>query len=79
MRPQLKMDTEGVPRLRGIAGKYKEAVQTDVLEAMKIGADATPTFRAGQEHAAGRGWRTDRGAQPYSMFEEKFKQLGVTK
>src|ERR1017187_4025063 len=28
--------------------KYKEAVQTDVLEAMKIGAEATPTFVVGR-------------------------------
>jgi protein-disulfide isomerase len=60
-------------------GKYKEAVQGDVLEAMKIGADGTPAFVVGKSTPDGVDGEMIVGAQPYSLFEEKFKQLGVTK
>jgi predicted DsbA family dithiol-disulfide isomerase len=60
-------------------GKYKEAVQGDVLEAMKIGADGTPAFVVGKSTPDGVDGDMIVGAQPYSIFEEKFKQLGVTK
>jgi protein-disulfide isomerase len=58
-------------------GKYKEAVQGDVLEAMKVGADGTPAFVLGKSTPDGVDGEMIVGAQPYSLFEEKFKQLGV--
>lgn len=61
------------------SGKYKEAVQGDVLEAMKIGADGTPAFVVGKSTPDGVDGDMIVGAQPYSLFEQKFKQLGVTK
>jgi protein-disulfide isomerase len=60
-------------------GKYKEAVQGDLLEAMKIGADGTPAFVVGKSTPDGVDGEVVVGAQPYTLFEEKFKQLGVTK
>lgn len=60
-------------------GKYKEAVQSDLLEAMKIGADGTPAFVVGKSTPDGVDGDMVVGAQPYAVFAEKFKQLGVTK
>jgi predicted DsbA family dithiol-disulfide isomerase len=60
------------------SGKYKEAVQGDVLEAMKIGADGTPAFVVGKSTPDGVEGDMIVGAQPYSLFAEKFKQLGAT-
>ena len=75
----LKMD---VPAFRACveSEKYKNAVQTDVLEAMKIGADGTPDFRDRQEHARRRGWRVDGGrpAVPHVRGETariRFRQI----
>src|SRR6202167_2500695 len=53
------------------SGKYKEAVQGDVLEAMKIGADGTPAFVVGKSTPDGVNGEMIVGAQPYSVFEEK--------
>ena len=61
------------------SGKYKEAVQGDVLEAMKIGADGTPAFVVGKSTPDGVDGELIVGAQPYNVFEEKFKSLGVEK
>jgi len=74
----LKMDT-GIFRKCVESGKYKEAVRGDALEAMKIGADGTPAFVLGKSTPDGVDGEIVVGAQPYSVFEEKFKQLGVTK
>ncbi|MGA3237201.1 MAG: thioredoxin domain-containing protein [Bryobacteraceae bacterium] len=74
----LKMDKSAF-RTCVESGKYKEAVQGDVLEAMKIGADGTPAFVVGKSTPDGVDGNMIVGAQPYSLFEEKFKQLGVTK
>jgi protein-disulfide isomerase len=52
--------------------KYKEAVQTDVLEAMKIGAEATPTFVVGKTTSTGVDGELLVGAQPMSEFEKAF-------
>ena len=60
-------------------GKYKEAVQGDLLEAMKIGADGTPAFVVGKSTPDGVEGDLIVGAQPYSLFEEKFRTLGVQK
>src|ERR1700722_13609985 len=74
----LKMD-KGTFRTCVEKGKYKEAVQGDLLEAMKIGADGTPAFVVGKSTPDGVEGDLIVGAQPYTLFEEKFKQLGVTK
>ncbi len=74
----LKMDKNAF-RTCVESGKYKEAVQGDVLEAMKIGADGTPAFVVGKSTPDGVDGDIIVGAQPYALFEEKFKQLGATK
>ena len=55
--------------------KYKNAVQTDVLEAMKIGADGTPTFVIGKSTPEGVDGELMVGALPYGMFDDKLKEL----
>ena len=57
-------------------GKYQEAVKSDLLEAMKIGADGTPSFVVGKSTPDGVDGDLIVGAQPYSVFQEKFKALG---
>ena len=59
--------------------KYKNAVQTDVLEAMKIGANGTPTFVVGKSTPDGVDGELVVGAQPYLMFDQKLKELGSAK
>ena len=55
--------------------KYKNAIQTDVMEAMKIGATGTPTFVVGKSTANGVDGEVVLGALPYPMFEEKLKEI----
>jgi protein-disulfide isomerase len=55
--------------------KYKNSIQTDVLEAMKIGATGTPTFVVGKSTAEGVDGEVMLGALPYPMFEEKLKAI----
>lgn len=57
------------------SGKHKNAVQTDVLEAMKLGADGTPTFVIGKSTADGVDGELVVGALPYSSFVEKIEEL----
>jgi predicted DsbA family dithiol-disulfide isomerase len=59
--------------------KYKNAVQTDVMEAMKIGASGTPTFVIGKSTPDGVDGELVVGAQPYPMFDQKLKELGSAK
>jgi protein-disulfide isomerase len=59
--------------------KYKEAVKGDLLEAMKIGADGTPSFVVGKSTPDGVDGELIVGAQPYTVFQDKFKSLGVEK
>jgi predicted DsbA family dithiol-disulfide isomerase len=59
--------------------KYKNAVQTDVLEAMKIGANGTPTFVVGKSTPDGVDGELVVGAQPYPMFDQKLRDLGSAK
>jgi protein-disulfide isomerase len=70
----LKMDSKA---LRGCveSGKYKDAVQTDVLEAMKIGANGTPAFIIGKSVENGVEGELMVGALPYPSFDEKLKQF----
>jgi len=55
--------------------KYKEAVQADVMEAMKIGANGTPTFVVGKSTPEGVDGELLMGALPYVMFDQKLKSL----
>jgi protein-disulfide isomerase len=55
--------------------KYKSAVQSDVLEATKIGAQATPSFVIGKSTPEGVDGELMIGALPYPSFEQKLKQL----
>jgi protein-disulfide isomerase len=70
----LKMDT-GALRTCVESEKYKNAVQTDVMEAMKIGANATPTFVIGKSTPDGVDGELMVGAMPYVMFDMKLKDL----
>jgi protein-disulfide isomerase len=53
--------------------KTKEAVQTDVLEAMKIGADGTPSFVVGKSTPEGVDGELIVGAMPYETFDRALK------
>jgi protein-disulfide isomerase len=55
--------------------KYKNAIQTDVMEAMKIGATGTPTFVVGKSTADGVDGEVVLGALPYAMFDQKLKEI----
>jgi protein-disulfide isomerase len=70
----LKMDTA---KFRSCveSEKYKQAIQTDVLEAMKIGADGTPTFVIGKSTPEGVDGEVMVGAMPYEVFDRKLKTL----
>jgi protein-disulfide isomerase len=56
--------------------KYKDSVQTDVMEAMKIGATGTPTFVIGKSTPDGVDGELMVGALPYQVFDAKLKELG---
>jgi protein-disulfide isomerase len=70
----LKLDTAAL-RMCIDGGKYKERVQTDVLEAMKIGANGTPTFIVGKSVGNGVDGELVVGAMPFQMFDAKLKEL----
>jgi protein-disulfide isomerase len=74
----LKMDVSAF-RACVESEKYKNAVQTDVMEAMKIGATGTPTFVIGKSTADGVDGELMVGAQPYPIFQQKLKDLGSAK
>ena len=70
----LKLDTK---TFRGCveSEKYKNAIQTSVLEAMKVGAQGTPTFVIGKSTANGVEGDVIEGAMPFSMFDQKLKEI----
>jgi protein-disulfide isomerase len=70
----LKMDTAAL-RTCIDSGKFKERVQNDVLEAMKIGATGTPTFIVGKSVGEGVDGELVVGAMPFQMFDAKLKEL----
>ena len=72
----LKMDS-GAFRTCVESEKYKAAVQADVLEAMRIGAEGTPAFIIGKSTIDGVDGELVVGAQPYPIFEQKLKQFGA--
>jgi protein-disulfide isomerase len=55
--------------------KYKEAVQTDVMDAMRIGAEGTPTFVIGKTTPTGVDGELLVGAQPIGMFVKEFARI----
>jgi protein-disulfide isomerase len=57
--------------------KYKNSVQTDTLDAMKIGATGTPTFIVGRSTGDGVEGELMVGAMPYQMFDDKLKSLAA--
>ena len=71
----LKMDTVAL-RACIESGKYKDPVQSDVLEAMKIGANGTPTFIVGKSVGNGVDGELVVGALPFQVFDAKLKELG---
>jgi len=70
----LKMDTAAL-RTCVDSGKYKDPVQRDVLEAMKVGAGGTPTFLVGKSVGDGVDGELMVGALPFSEFDKKLKEL----
>jgi protein-disulfide isomerase len=74
----LKMDTTAFKSCVE-SDKYKTSIQSDVLEAMKIGADGTPTFVIGKSTPTGVDGEVLVGAQPYPAFEQKFRQIEAAK
>ena len=71
---ELKLDTTAL-RACIDSNKYKDPVQTDVLEAMKIGANGTPTFIVGKSVGDGVDGELVVGAMPFVMFDNKLKEL----
>ncbi len=71
---ELKMDAAKL-RTCVESEKYKDSVQTDVMEAMKIGATGTPTFVIGKSTPDGVDGELMVGALPYPMFDAKLKEL----
>jgi protein-disulfide isomerase len=53
------------------SSKYKNEIQTDVMDAMRIGADGTPAFVIGKSTPEGVDGELMVGAYPYAAFEEK--------
>jgi protein-disulfide isomerase len=74
----LKMDVNAF-RTCVESGKYKSAVQADVLEAMKIGAEGTPAFIIGKSTPEGVDGVLMVGAQPYPLFEQKLNDIQAGK
>ncbi len=59
--------------------KNKGGVQTDILEAVKAGVSATPTFVIGKSTANGVDGEIVEGAMPYEIFDQKLKDLAAAK
>jgi protein-disulfide isomerase len=70
----LKMDTAAF-RACVESGKYKEAVQTSVLEAMKFGISGTPSFVIGKSTPEGVDGEVLEGALPLTEFAKVFAKV----
>jgi len=57
------------------SAKYKDAVEKDVREALRIGANGTPSFVIGKTEPDGVDGELIVGAMPYQLFDEKLKEL----
>ncbi len=71
---ELKMDVNAF-RTCVTSEKYKEAVQSDVMEAMRIGANGTPSFVVGKSTPEGVDGELVVGAMPFPVFDAKLKEL----
>ena len=71
----LKLDTAKL-RTCITSEKYKEAVQTDLLDAMRIGANGTPSFVVGKSTADWDRWRTDGGRTPIRPVRREAEATG---
>jgi len=70
----LKLDVTAF-RVCVVQEKYKNEIQADLMEAMRIGADGTPAFVLGKSTAEGVDGDLLVGAQPYNMFDLKLRSL----
>jgi protein-disulfide isomerase len=61
------------------SGKYREAVQTNVLEALKFGIAGTPSFVIGKTTPAGVDGEVMEGALPLSEFAKVFAKVEAGK
>ncbi len=59
------------------SGKYKEAVQTSVMEALKFGIQGTPSFVIGKTTPEGVDGEVVEGALPLTEFMKVFAKLGA--
>ncbi len=75
---QLKMDPNSF-RACVTSDKYKDAVQSDVMEAMRIGATGTPSFVVGKSTPEGVDGELVVGAMPFAVFDTKLKALQAGK
>jgi protein-disulfide isomerase len=57
------------------SGKYKNAIQTDIMLAQRIGANGTPSFVVGKSTPDGVDGELIVGAMPYVTFDQKLKDL----
>ena len=55
--------------------KYKNAIQSDIQMAQKIGANGTPSFVLGKSSGDGVDGELVVGAMPYQLFDQKLKEL----
>jgi protein-disulfide isomerase len=71
---ELKMDPSAF-RACVTSDKFKTQIQADMMEAMKIGANGTPTFVIGKSTPEGVDGEVVMGALPFPVFDEKLKAL----
>ena len=55
--------------------KYRNAIQSDIQMAQRIGANGTPSFVVGKSTAEGVDGELVVGAMPYQLFDQKLKEL----
>jgi protein-disulfide isomerase len=70
----LKLDVTAF-RVCVVSEKYKNEIQTDVMEAMRIGSDGTPAFVIGKSTPEGVEGDLVVGAQPVNVFDLKLRSL----
>jgi protein-disulfide isomerase len=66
-----------VPAFRSCVetAKYKVAIQADIQEALKVGANGTPSFVIGKTTPDSVDGELVIGAMPYQLFDQKLKEL----
>jgi protein-disulfide isomerase len=75
---ELKLDTQKLQDCIN-SEKYKTQVQANVNEAMKVGANGTPAFVVGKSVGNGVDGELVVGAMPFTMFDQKLKDIQGTK